>query len=819
MSEECFSKKHDCGNEILDNLKKESHIEQENLMPIDIADTASYSKNVDDKDCNEKPKKFCNIRDIPIMQPNTVITFSDNEKDNDKSVGGQNIEQWTVEKKLLNFLQWCKANNLNLSSKVKVDFNGTSHRYGMLATEDIKKGEVLFTVPRQLLLNQNTATLKNRLNEFEKWLDTHGKSLNDSSGWLPLLITLMWEFNQKDSFWASYLLLVPEISEFGHPLFWKEEEYNLEFQGMPLLNDIIVDRENIETEYAEFVLLFLRRNKDLFGSLENYSLEFFKRMVAFVMAYSFTEDEESPSMVPMADILNHHSNNNAHLVFHKSNLQMISIRRIKKGEEVFNTFGKLGNTELLQMYGYVEIPSNQYDSLLLPVKDFYKIMTSKNGTANDDPYLLAKINLLNRTGIAEVDAFFMFDKNGLRCGPDLIQFLKIFHASDRELEKILKTRASKRPESFYHKLLRKLRLSKKTEKNSLGMTVIDITEDDTEMDIENFNKRKNVDENELDENAFSSKRPLLSNSLLSCQYSSSKKCSVIELDVGSSTSNTIEIIDESDEDNDINNKAGECCNYKNENDSDLQINLKSELLSSGASSNSDQNKLLRTCEDITANQMNDAADNIKCGKKVELFSCDEGNKQISLTHFDADSNYKEDSNHKEDSEIFIMSSIDTKNINTSVTNVHPISENMLDNGCSENRNINQISMDLNSSSSSITLFTSLPESNIAKDVSDNGLLSHMQTVFDVDSSAEESGEDIEFVEESFPFSLSYEKLKELMKPEWKETILFVLDVLDKNMKNDENITQPNDLPRNLRNAFYVRQGQRIIINLFKSHMV
>ena len=36
---------------------------------------------------------------------------------------------------------------------------------------------------------------------------------------------------------------------------------------MPLLNDIIADRENIETEYAEFVLLFLRKNKDLCGRL------------------------------------------------------------------------------------------------------------------------------------------------------------------------------------------------------------------------------------------------------------------------------------------------------------------------------------------------------------------------------------------------------------------------------------------------------------------------------------------------------------------------------------------------------------------------
>ena len=73
-------------------------------------------------------------------------------------------------------------------------------------------------------------------------------------------------------------------------------------------------------------------------------------MVAFVMAYSFTEpapqeevsdndDEEEeeeevlqmpPMMVPMADMLNHVSNHNAKLTFGKQALKMVSTRLIKK---------------------------------------------------------------------------------------------------------------------------------------------------------------------------------------------------------------------------------------------------------------------------------------------------------------------------------------------------------------------------------------------------------------------------------------------------------------------------------------------------------
>ena len=57
-------------------------------------------------------------------------------------------------------------------------------------------------------------------------------SFDDSSGWVPLLITLMYEFNKDDSFWRPYLDLIPDIGSFGHPLFWKEEEIKKELSGM-----------------------------------------------------------------------------------------------------------------------------------------------------------------------------------------------------------------------------------------------------------------------------------------------------------------------------------------------------------------------------------------------------------------------------------------------------------------------------------------------------------------------------------------------------------------------------------------------------------
>ena len=80
-------------------------------------------------------------------------------------------------------------------------------------------------------------------------------------------------------------------------------------------------------------------------------------MAAFVMAYSFTEHKSSPdddddddsedddddedenndaapAMVPMADILNHISNNNAHLEFGAQTLTMVATQDIPKVKSV-----------------------------------------------------------------------------------------------------------------------------------------------------------------------------------------------------------------------------------------------------------------------------------------------------------------------------------------------------------------------------------------------------------------------------------------------------------------------------------------------------
>eukprot|EP00958_Prasinococcus_capsulatus_P003489 scaffold318_cov396-Prasinococcus_capsulatus_cf.AAC.12 len=88
-----------------------------------------------------------------------------------------------------------------------------------------------------------------------------------------------------------------------------------------------------------------------------------------VCAYSFTlGDVEVPAMVPFWDFLNHRSPEKANVrLFHcedSNTLQMIATRNIAANEEVFNTYGPLGNSELVLRYGFFE-EDNPHDAVTL----------------------------------------------------------------------------------------------------------------------------------------------------------------------------------------------------------------------------------------------------------------------------------------------------------------------------------------------------------------------------------------------------------------------------------------------------------------------
>ncbi|KAM8750479.1 N-lysine methyltransferase setd6 [Acanthopagrus schlegelii] len=341
---------------------------------------------------------------------------------------------------LQNFLQWCDRVHLVLSSKVYVSKEGTVAEYGMLAKDNIEEGEVLFTIPRSALLHQGTSKLS-------ALLDKEGSSLESSSGWVPLLLTLLYEYTSSQSHWKPYLSLWTSFKTLDHPMFWSKEERDRLLKGTGIPEAVDRDLLNIQKEYTSVVLPFITKHPDLWNP-DTHTLELYIQLVAFVMAYSFQEPQEDeddeeeeeededkapspPMMVPMADMLNHVSNNNANLEFTPDSLKMVCVRPIRKGEEVFNTYGQMANWQLLHMYGFTEpYQSNSNDTADIPIDNFYKVATQ--GVQSDLERQLVEEKWEMLCEIMQDKAAFVFGKQGCLTDTELHTALKVLCMSKEE---------------------------------------------------------------------------------------------------------------------------------------------------------------------------------------------------------------------------------------------------------------------------------------------------------------------------------------------------------------------------------------------------
>ena len=52
--------------------------------------------------------------------------------------------------------------------QVEVTFKGTSHRFGVIATDDIDIDETLFEIPRKALITPTSGSISSQLKRFEE---------------------------------------------------------------------------------------------------------------------------------------------------------------------------------------------------------------------------------------------------------------------------------------------------------------------------------------------------------------------------------------------------------------------------------------------------------------------------------------------------------------------------------------------------------------------------------------------------------------------------------------------------------------------------
>lgn len=251
---------------------------------------------------------------------------------------------------------------------------------GLIALQDINEGDVLFSIPRDLVLSTATSSLPSLL----------GQDFTALPGWTGLILCMAWEYLTQGK-WKAYFDVMPH--EFTTPIFWSEEDLR-ELQGSLILEKI--GKAEAEESFAALFALVQAR-KDVFANPERYTTELFHQMGSLILSRSFTveppeekgdvsmenqladqhaadgveandllagtsdqlspekenqeqeeeelhqtaEDEEeiedasTVAMVPFADILNAKSGSaNAHLVYQLECLDMTATKDIKQGDQI-----------------------------------------------------------------------------------------------------------------------------------------------------------------------------------------------------------------------------------------------------------------------------------------------------------------------------------------------------------------------------------------------------------------------------------------------------------------------------------------------------
>lgn len=309
------------------------------------------------------------------------------------------------------FEAWLGAHLVEVSANVEIaDLRADGQGRAVVATQDIKEDDVLFKIPRSVLLNAESSSLVQEHPEVVDKLHALGQ-------WEALILVVMYEWKVKaeSSNWLPYLNVLPlkdtENYQFNQPFFWTESELE------KLAPSLVLKRIGHQSAKDMYDRLFPKVAVEELGisELKDISVKDFDYVATIIMSYSFDvenakegEDEEEDdeeesdeetddsvkasgyfkSMVPLADTLNADTHkHNASLMYTPSSLVMRAIKPIAKGEQVYNTYSDLPNAEILRRYGYVEQQGSAHDFAEVPldiIRKFFAENTSLSLETVDD---------------------------------------------------------------------------------------------------------------------------------------------------------------------------------------------------------------------------------------------------------------------------------------------------------------------------------------------------------------------------------------------------------------------------------------------------
>lgn len=295
--------------------------------------------------------------------------------------------------------------------------NETAGR-GMISNRDIKEGDELFTLPLDLLLTKDAAK-----KAFGADVITEGLS-----EYIAIALLLVSERAKgEDSFWSSYIGVLPSVADVYPTYLWAEEDLDL-LNGSPVIAATESMRRKLESEYATV-------EKDLLDKFPKILPREIQTYEAFQWAFAMLFSRairlgglstgEAVALVPYADLFNHNPFANSYIDARQSGfftktdeVVVYADRSYKKMEQVFISYGPKGNADLLLLYGF-SLDRNPYNSVDVTIAL----------DQNDELYEEKKL-FLEEAGLPSTKAFPLYND---RYPDELLQYLRLIQLNKAQL--------------------------------------------------------------------------------------------------------------------------------------------------------------------------------------------------------------------------------------------------------------------------------------------------------------------------------------------------------------------------------------------------
>ncbi|KAF9160512.1 SET domain-containing protein 4 [Actinomortierella ambigua] len=257
------------------------------------------------------------------------------------------------DKQYFEFLRWLKAQGCPKTKLTLAEFSNTGR--GMMATKDIKAGEVIVQVPEK-----NLVTMKGLQTVYGSRISRFGKKLG-SHMFIALHIALLVQMREKSG-WLPYLRMLPTKFD-TMPVRYPEDL--LEF--LPPNAKVHVDKQKqkITSDY-KLALEFLQANSDLLNKPLTYEeYEWAWLVVNTRCIYLDAKKQDSAdniALAPMLDFLNHtHEAKTEGRFDNKTKAYHIkTLLPYNKGAQCMINYGPHDNCFILVEYGFVT-PMNPYN--------------------------------------------------------------------------------------------------------------------------------------------------------------------------------------------------------------------------------------------------------------------------------------------------------------------------------------------------------------------------------------------------------------------------------------------------------------------------